>query len=454
MSSGARRSSISLGTMIVALAVGALASGGAASAAPVQRDHVVNEPYTYEMWDCGYPITVDGVGTHLVTLRQDPRLADNLLFMDQYSFRETWTNDHDQSVTVTGQGVAKNLQSRHVADSVYTFTFIQSGQPFTITDSSGRLVSRDRGTIRFETTVDVSNGVEIGSGVSISGPHPLFGNDTCRVIAPLMGTDSARHQTPRPLGTTEAGMGYVEYLPPSYSAVGDRSPLLVVTNGYGENGDGSAGQLSNLLLTGIPRFIDVGGWPTARPLVVLSTQHVEDPPGVDFSPCDGVTQWPGSCAMQLQHDRNHASPAGCTTPREIHDFIAYAVEHYNVDPSRVYLTGLSCGAFGAWEYLAAYGASQVAAAVPVAGDGRYAWASAGCALGDVPLWAFHGGLDDVVNPLGSTETMENVRACPGVNPDAARLTVYPDLMHDGWDQAYSGSRGDDIYSWMLSYSRP
>lgn len=32
--------------------------------------------------------------------------------------------------------------------------------------------------------------------------------------------------------------------------------------------------------------------------------------------------------------------------------------------------------------------------------------------------------------------------------------AYPDLGHDGWDQAYSGSRGDDIYTWMLGFSKP
>ena len=75
--------------------------------------------------------------------------------------------------------------------------------------------------------------------------------------------------------------------------------------------------------------------------------------------------------MQVQHDLDNASPAFCTTPDEVHDFIDFAVAHYNVDPSRVYLTGLSCGAFGIWEYLAKYqGEVQAAAAVPIAGDGR------------------------------------------------------------------------------------
>ena len=75
--------------------------------------------------------------------------------------------------------------------------------------------------------------------------------------------------------------------------------MLVALNGYGENGDGTAGGLQNLLFTGIPRFIDVGGWPTDRPLVVLAPQHVEEPPGFPFGP-DRAT---ASCNMQLQHDR-------------------------------------------------------------------------------------------------------------------------------------------------------
>jgi predicted peptidase len=96
----------------------------------------------------------------------------------------------------------------------------------------------------------------------------------------------------------------------------------------------------------------------------------------------------------------------------------------------------------------------VAAAIPIAGEGRPAWATAGCNLGSVPLWAFHDELDDVVSPDGSIEPMDNLAACPGVPANQARLTVYPGLTHDGWDQAYSGSLGDDIYTWMLGFSRP
>jgi predicted peptidase len=282
----------------------------------------------------------------------------------------------------------------------------------------------------------------------------MFDVDLCKAVAPLTGGDSARYLTPRPIGSTDFAEGFYEYLPPSYSATGTKSPLLLFFNGYGENGDGTAAGLSNLLFAGIPRYINAGGWSTDRPFVVLSHQHVEAAPGFDFSSCDGQP-WNGSCNMQVQHDLDNASPAFCTTPDEVHAFIGYAVAHYNVDPTRVYVTGLSCGAFGIWEYLAKYHADlQVAAAVPIAGDGRPGSAPSYCSLGSTPLWAFHGALDDVVNPLGSIEPMTALAGCPGVPADEAKLTVYPDRDHNSWDPAYGGANGNDIYSWMLGFSYP
>ena len=184
-------------------------------------------------------------------------------------------------------------------------------------------------------------------------------------------------------------------------------------------------------------------------------QHVEEPPGFDGSACQDVYPWNGSCNMQLQHDRGNVQPASCTTPDEVHDFIDYAVANYNVDPTRVYITGLSCGAFGIWEYVAKYHADlKIAAAVPIAGDGRPGSRADYCALGARPIWAFHGLLDDVVDPQGSIEPLTALQNCPGVTADRAMLTTYPDRDHDSWDQAYSDVADNDIYSWMLGFTRP
>ena len=65
----------------------------------------------------------------------------------------------------------------------------------------------------------------------------MFGADLCKAVEPLTGGgDSARYLTPRPIGSTNSAMGFYEYLPPSYTATGAESPLLLFFHGYGETG--------------------------------------------------------------------------------------------------------------------------------------------------------------------------------------------------------------------------
>ena len=426
----------------------ALTLGSApASAQIVDRNHFVHHAYDVVAWDCGYPMHVVGEDRHTFRIRSDPKTDAFAYVSDTYAFRETWTADDGRWFSVSANAQTKDVQAVLLGGSKYQFTFKQPGQPLVIRDPAGRVVAKDRGNITFQYTFDVVTEEFEPIEQRVSGPHPLLTADACKLVAPLTGSDSANYLTARPVGSTAFPMGYYEYLPPSYDAPGG-SPLLIALNGYGESGNGSPEELERLLFTGIPRFIDIGGWPTDRPLVVLALQHFEEPPGFAFDPCNA------SCNMMLQHEGGNVQPAWCTTPDEVHAFIAFALANYDVDASRVYLTGLSCGGYGAWEYLGKYGDEYVAAAVPIAGEGRPAWDTAGCDLGSVALWAFHGELDDTVDPAGSVQPITNVRACPGVTPERAKLTIYPDLGHDGWDQAYSGSLGDDIYGWMLGITKP
>ena len=406
--------------------------------------------FEYDAWDCGYPMHVAVDSRDTVVVQEHSDGGGVAITSDKFQVMEVWTNADGASFTVERNGLQKDYKPAQVDGSIYRLTHKFSGQTAIVRDSSGRLIYRDRGNLTYSYLLDIATGAFTFLEIDrVAGKYPSLSVEMCKAVAPLVGTDSARYLTPRPIGSTTFPMGFYEYLPPSYRSSGAQSPLLIALNGYGESGDGTSGAISRLLATGIPRFIDIGGWPTDRPLVVLALQHVEEAP-VD-SGCEGM--WYGSCAMFFQDAHHNVPPNSCTAPDEVHDFIAYAVGHYNVDPARVYVTGLSCGGFGTWEYLAKYGNEQVAAAIPIAGEGRPAWATAGCDLASVPIWAFHGELDDVVNPQGSVEPMTNLAGC-GVSPDARKLTVYPGLYHDGWDQAYSGSLGDDIYTWMLAFSRP
>ena len=266
-------------------------------------------------------------------------------------------------------------------------------------------------------------------------------------------TDSSQRYTLHPDGTTESPLGYAEYLPPSYQA--GNSPLLVFLHGAGESGDGSAEHLNWLEHTAIPADIATDHWPAEQPFVILAPQHQDTSDQADYTECDGVEKYSGSCYLTRQHDLGHPTPGSlCVTPDEIHDFITYAVSAYDVDPHRVYLTGISCGAFGAWEYVSEYGNEQVAAVVPIAGEGRPAWDVAGCDLGKVAIWAFHGMADDTVNPKGSVKPIGNLQDCPTPPRREALLTTYPDAGHVSWTDTYKVGADDDIYTWMLGISNP
>jgi predicted esterase len=221
--------------------------------------------------------------------------------------------------------------------------------------------------------------------------------------------------TPLELGTDGAPNGYWEYLPSGYGD-GTKRPLLVFWHGSGENGT-DLGLIPN---NGPPKLIEAGQWPASRPFIVLSPQH---------------------------------AGGGCVGDGEIHDFLTFAITKYSIDPGRVYLTGLSCGALGGAQYLKTYGGEQVVAAILIAGDASPMWDSRGCALlADVALWAFHGSADNIVSISGDNAAMPQFLACPMPRKDV-RYTVYAGVGHDSWSRTYDLSGGKDIYTWLLGFSR-
>jgi predicted peptidase len=225
----------------------------------------------------------------------------------------------------------------------------------------------------------------------------------------------------RPTGSVKgAPSGYAEYLPPGYGD-GALRPLLVFLHGSAENANGTPTSLQKLFDTGVPRLIREDEWPASRPFIVLMPQHRD---------AEGVL---------------------CPDGGEIAEFIDFALGHYDIDPKRVYLTGLSCGAIGGWDYLAQHTDEVVAGAVLIAGDGRMAFPSAGCDLGRVPIWAFHGARDTTVDKAGSVEPISELETCTDPEPIDVRLTIYPGVDHDSWDRTYDLSAGHDVYAWLLSH---
>ncbi len=232
------------------------------------------------------------------------------------------------------------------------------------------------------------------------------------------GMPTSAHHKKVPLGTSDSTAGFWEYTPPGYGG-GELYPLLVFYHGIGENGNGDS-ELDKVLANGPPKLIAQDNWAKDRPFVVLSPQH------------------PGG---------------GCPSPTEIHDFFTFALSHYDINPARVYLTGLSCGAIGSWAYLGDYLDEQIVALVPIAGDGKGAFNKAACELGRVAIWAFHGDADGVVGVTGTTEPVTKLQMCDP-KPDV-EMVIYPGVGHNSWSMTYDLSAGHDIYAWLLAhYKKP
>ncbi len=143
------------GSALIALTMVA----GPASATIIERGRF-SQDYEFDAWDCGYEMHVVGTESHLFQVRADKKLDGNALFTDNYQVTETWTAADGRWFTLSANGVFKDIKAKSLGGSVYEFTFHDVGQPFVITDSTGTVVSRDRGNITGHFTIDFESGSE------------------------------------------------------------------------------------------------------------------------------------------------------------------------------------------------------------------------------------------------------------------------------------------------------
>ena len=197
---------------------------------------------------------------------------------------------------------------------------------------------------------------------------------------------------------------YLTYVPDDHET--DRSrkwPLLLFLHGSGERGS----DLELVKIHGPPKLIAAG---QKFPFVVISPQ------------CPTGGPW---------------------EPTALEALIDSVVQRYRIDADRIYVTGLSMGGHATWE-LATRHPERYSAIIPVCGRGDPSQADR---LRDLPIWAFHGALDDVVPLSGSQDMIDAIKAAGG-NP---RFTIYPQAGHDSWTETYAN---DEIYSWLMQQRRP
>lgn len=121
-------------------------------------------------------------------------------------------------------------------------------------------------------------------------------------------------------------------------------------------------------------------------------------------------------------------------------FIEQIIEEYDVDEDRIYLTGLSMGGYGTW-FTAMARPDMFAAIAPVCGGGM-AW---NASVLKMPIWAFHGSIDDVVSPI---HTEEMVFKLIELKADI-KYSKLDGVGHPAWEFAY----GKELMEWFLSKKR-
>jgi len=187
-------------------------------------------------------------------------------------------------------------------------------------------------------------------------------------------------------------------------------PLILFLHGMGERGD----DLELVKKHGIPKILE----------------EREDFPYIVISPqCPLHSMW----TMELD---------------ALHGLVLNAMKTYKVDKSRIYLTGLSMGGYGAWHLAEAY-PRLFAAVVPICGGAlpMIGFPERIKVLKNVPIWAFHGAKDNVVPVERSQELVDVLKK----NDGNVRFTIYPDAGHDSWTETYDNP---ELYEWLLKQKRP
>ncbi len=194
---------------------------------------------------------------------------------------------------------------------------------------------------------------------------------------------------------------FVEYSP---EIISGKLPLILQFHGAGERGDGGA-HLNAVEVNGFAGTFARGEFPC----ILIMPQCPED------------SFWAARVESVLR-------------------FIQQLTEAYDIDRSRIYLTGMSMGGFGTW-YTAMAAPELFAAIAPVCGGGM-AW-NAGVL--HMPVWAFHGAQDPVVSPRHSEEMVQALENCGG----NVRYTKLENVGHNAWTHAYN----EQLLSWLLSHKK-
>jgi hypothetical protein len=228
--------------------------------------------------------------------------------------------------------------------------------------------------------------------------------------------------------TTSSGsiIGYLEYLPQDYNTNSNKYPVVIFLHGADERGAASTDPavlqttISNVSKLGPPAHVKAGA---QFPFILISPQLKTS-----------YGSWPSSY---------------------VNEVIEHCKTYLRIDEKRIHITGLSMGGHGTWTCVE--NMPQVFASVaPVCGASNTPSKACGIAAENVPVWAFHGDADPIVNYSKTVNMVKAINACTPAPSPAAKATIYAGVQHNAWYRAYfldNTYHNPNYYQWAMGYTR-
>ncbi len=231
--------------------------------------------------------------------------------------------------------------------------------------------------------------------------------------------------------------GLYESLPATYNTTSNLYPVLIFLHGLGERGNGSVGDLDKLENNGVIKRIKAGTFPET--FTVNSQTH-------SFI----------VIAPQYNGDVNSGQLGPYPGGETVNNTIDYVLANYRVDPSRIYVAGLSGGGAFTWygAGMTINAAKRLAAIVTMAGAGTFPDWARNIGKANLPMWSFCNSGDDAFYVQVTNEWVQIVNETVPTPSPLAKKTIFNLPGHGSWEEATNPAyreNGKNIYEWMLTY---
>ncbi|MCC6414208.1 MAG: prolyl oligopeptidase family serine peptidase [Saprospiraceae bacterium] len=215
-----------------------------------------------------------------------------------------------------------------------------------------------------------------------------------------------------------------QMLKPESPKKGVKYPLVLFLHGAGERGDNNHAQTKN----GVYAFCE--------------TVNLEKYPCYLIAPqCPIGQQWGG---LQRGLESVTFDPSTPSEPGRLALELLDKVlqENPDIDRNRIYITGLSMGGFGTIDLLMRR-PELFAAAMPLCGGGDIQYTDK---IKNIPIWLFHGGIDEVVLPAFSRNMYKALKD----KGSSVKYTEFSTLGHSMWQETYYNPA---VLDWLFSQHR-